>query len=158
MGKKVGRPSDYSADMAALICSMISDGQSVREICASDDMPDKATVFRWLGIHEEFRDQYALACNARAEHMADEILDIADNGENDWMERRNDEGETVGWRENGEAIQRSKLRVDTRKWLLSKLQPKKYGDKLDLNHGAQDSLVALLQAVDGRTRGLPNGG
>lgn len=146
-GRGRGRPSDYTPEMAAEICSRIADGMSVREMCTADDMPDKKTVFRWLGVHEEFRHQYALACDARAEHMADEILDIADNGENDWMERTNGDGENVGWTTNGEAIQRSKLRVDTRKWLLSKLQPKKYGDKVTQEHLGPNGGPVIFKTV-----------
>ena len=60
--------------------------------------------------------------------MADEILEIADNGANDWMERQGEKD--AGWQANGENLQRSRLRVDTRKWLLSKALPKFYGEKL----------------------------
>jgi hypothetical protein len=62
-----------------------------------------------------------------AEAIAEDILDIADNGRNDWMERNGEDA--AGWLLNGESIQRAKLRVDSRKWLLSKLAPKKYGDR-----------------------------
>ena len=86
-------------------------------------MPNKATVFRWLRGNEAFRDQYVRAKEAQAEALADEIVDIADDGHNDWMKRRY--GEDERWVENGEAIQRSRLRVDARKWVASKLLPKK---------------------------------
>ena len=79
----------YSDEVAALICQKIANGQSLREICSADEMPDKATVLRWLGEerHTAFRDQYAHAREAQADHFADEILEIADDGTNDWMER-----------------------------------------------------------------------
>jgi hypothetical protein len=125
-----GRPSDYGPEIAALICSRLSAGESLREICRDENMPARSAVFSWLSKHEEFADQYARARGAQAEHWADEILDIADDGLNDWVARKGDDGETIGWKENGEAIQRSKLRVDTRKWLLSKLLPKKYGERI----------------------------
>lgn len=64
--------------------------------------------------------------------MAEEILDIADDATNDWMADNYDEGKTPGYELNGENIQRSKLRVDTRKWLMAKMKPKRYGDKLDV--------------------------
>jgi hypothetical protein len=132
---KVGRPSDYSPEIADLICERIADGESVRAICADDNMPSKSMVFRWLSAHEEFRDQYARAKEAQAEHMADEMLDIADDGSNDWMERRNADGSTYEV-VNGEHIQRSRVRIDARKWLLSKLAPKKYGEKIQ--HAGHD--------------------
>lgn len=73
-------------------------------------------------------DQYARAKEVQSEHMAEEILAIADDGQNDWMERNG--AESAGWAVNGEHIQRSRLRVDSRKWLMSKLAPKKYGDRV----------------------------
>lgn len=140
---KTGRPTDYSPELAADICARIADGQSVREISRSDDMPAMSSIFLWLSKYTEFSEQYAQACTARTEYLAEEILDIADDGTNDWMERKNTDGDVIAEVVNGEAIQRSKLRVDTRKWILSKMQPKKYGDKvtnehtgsIDHNHG-----------------------
>lgn len=81
--------------------------------------------------------------------MAEEILDIADDGTNDWMEKKDDEDNCIGWRENGEAVQRSKLRVDTRKWLMSKLAPKKYGEKQEIKHSGSIGLEALVAGDDG---------
>ena len=138
MSNEVGRPSGYSDEKAAEICSRIADGQSVREIARSDDMPAMSTIFLWLSKHKQFTEQYAQACEARAHYLAEELLDVSDDGTNDWMERKNSDGENIGWSVNGEAIQRSKLRVDTRKWLLSKLQPKKYGDKIITAHTDAD--------------------
>ncbi len=77
----------------------------------------------WVATDREgFSEQYAKGCEARAHYWADEMLDIADDGANDYMQR---EGKEYV---NGEAIARSRLRVDTRKWLLSKMLPK-YADK-----------------------------
>ena len=120
----------YTDQIADAICERIADGESLREICAGNNMPSKSTVFRWLAEDEKetFRDQYARAKEAQAEHMADEILHIADDGTNDWMERFDKDGNSIGWQVNGEAVQRSRIRLDARKWLLAKLQPKKYGD------------------------------
>ncbi|MCK5600579.1 terminase [Candidatus Pacearchaeota archaeon] len=84
---------------------------------------------RWLDADEELRDRYARAKEAQADFMADEMLDIADDGRNDWMKRHQANGESVEV-VNNEVIQRSKLRIDARKWLASKLKPKKYSEKL----------------------------
>ena len=78
---------------------------------------------------------YAKAREAQAEIMADELAAIADDGRNDWMERNDKEGAFGAFAVNGECVARSRLRVDTRKWIAAKLLPRKYGDKLDLNHG-----------------------
>lgn len=108
-------------------------------------MPAKSSVFRWLAVNEIFRDQYARAKQAGIEALSEDILDIADDATNDWMERHDPDGANVGWRENGEAIQRSKLRVEARKWLLSKLAPKKYGEKVQQEVSGPDG--APLQAA-----------
>lgn len=97
-------------------------------------MPHKATVFRWLADDADFRDLYARAKEASTEALAEELLDIADDGSNDWMERPGADGESLGWQLNGEHVQRSRLRVDTRKWLLAKLQPRKYGERQTVEH------------------------
>jgi hypothetical protein len=133
----MGRPSDYTQEIADRICEKIADGLSLRSICLDEEMPNKATVFRWLAAKKEFSDQYARAREAQADTLADEMLDIADDGDNDWMERKVG-GASVGWQENGEAIGRSRLRLDTRKWIASKLKPKKYGEKVDMQHTGPD--------------------
>lgn len=127
---KGGRPTKYSQDLADSICEMIAMGYSMRSVSADESMPASSTMFKWLREHTEFSEQYARACEERSEAMAEDILDIADDGTNDWMEiEKRGETYTVA---NNEAIQRSRLRVDTRKWLMAKTKPKKYGDKLDM--------------------------
>lgn len=125
----MGRPSSYSPEIAERICERLIEGESLRKICLADDMPSAAAVCRWLGENEQFRDQYARARDAQADTLADEILDIADDGSNDFM------GEDEAY--NGDAVQRSKLRVDARKWIAAKLKPKKYGDRLDVTSGGE---------------------
>lgn len=132
----VGRPSDYTQELADRICELLSEGISLRTVCLDDDMPNKATVFRWLRTHKEFCDQYARAKEESADAMAEDILDIADDGTNDWMTRTNKNGDEYEV-PNNEVLQRSRLRVDTRKWLMSKMKPKKYADKLDLTSGGE---------------------
>lgn len=119
-----GRPSDYTPDLAADICSLIAEGNSLRKICEADEMPDKSTVFRWLAKEATFRDQYARAQEDRTAAMAEDLLEIADANMSDI---RIVDGKVVF---DGDVIQRAKLRVDTRKWLMSKMSPKKYGDKV----------------------------
>jgi hypothetical protein len=128
----MARPSSFTQEVADLICERISDGESLRAICTDDGLPDKATVFRWLGDNAAFCDQYARAREVQADTVFDDILSIADDGRNDWMQRNY--GEETRWVENGEAIRRSQLRIDARKWMAGKLKPKKYGERLDLHH------------------------
>jgi hypothetical protein len=96
-------------------------------------MPRICTVFRWLRSHPDFRDQYAHARDEQAETFADEIIEISDDGTNDWIEKRNRDGEIIGYTVNGEAVQRSKLRVDARKWIAAQMKPKKYGSAAQAN-------------------------
>lgn len=114
---------DFSQDTFDKICERIADGESLRRICADDDMPNKATVFRWLGADEKLSDQYARARDAQADSLFDDCLSIADQYD---ASEKTEEGGT-------DHIQRAKLRIDTRKWMAGKLRPKKYGDKIDLN-------------------------
>ena len=110
----------------------------MRSISNGDDMPSRETMFRWIRENEEFRDQYARAKEESADALVEDILDIADDATNDYMESLDKEGEApMSWKLNGEHIQRSKLRVDTRKWAASKLKPKKYGDKIDVHNTGQ---------------------
>jgi hypothetical protein len=145
-GKKPrGRPSSFTQAVADTICSRLADGQSLREICRDDGIPPQATVFRWLDDNQIFREQYARARAAQADRFAEEILEIADDGQNDWMDRQVGE-ETIRVPDH-EHINRSKLRVDARKWLMSKMAPKKYGDKLDIEHSGKDG-APLIPAIN----------
>jgi len=85
------------------------------------------------------------------------MVEIADNSSDDWIEKKNASGETTGWQENGEAIRRSQLRIATRQWVAEKLRPKKYGAKVEPEQGVTGEVSQLLEAVNGRTRGLPSG-
>lgn len=121
----------FSQDLFDRICDRIADGESLRDICKESDKPNKGTFFRWIANDPKLCDQYAKAREAQAEFMADEILNIADDGSNDWIFQNGDDEAREKYKLNGEAIARSRLRVDARKWVASKLLPKKYGDKID---------------------------
>lgn len=148
--------SSYTEEMADIICERIANGESLKAICEEEGMPSKSTVFKWLSENQSLSDKYARAREAQADALFDDILSIADDGRNDWMERKDAEDENMGWRENGEALRRSQLRIDARKWMAGKLRPKKYGEKLDIEqkttHEVGDSVSALMEAVNGRTR------
>lgn len=143
--------STFSKETGDQICERIANGESLRSICEDAGMPDKATVFRWLAddANLDFRDQYARAREAQADAIFDDILSIADDGTNDWMEKKNEDGENIGWTENGEALRRSQLRIDARKWMAGKLRPKKYGEKLELDTKVEagDTLATLLNSI-----------
>ncbi|SDJ18560.1 hypothetical protein SAMN05428983_0541 [Agrobacterium fabrum] len=122
----------FTEEIGDTICERLALGESVRSICDGEAMPSMSTVFKWLRDNEAFSKQYAHAREVQADALFDDIIDIADDGRNDWMEKRNADGESIGWQENGEALRRSQLRIDARKWMAGKLRPKIYGDKLDV--------------------------
>lgn len=143
--KKIGRPTDYTEELADKLCERLSEGESMRTACKDDDMPARATIFRWLREKDGFKDQYDRAKQEACDYMAEELLDIADDGSNDYMEKIDHTGEKTGATIlNGEHVQRSRLRVDARKWYLSKMKPKKYGDRLQTDIGGVDGAPAIL--------------
>lgn len=156
--RKIGRPSKYSATLTELICQRIAEGESVRAICRDDDMPSKSAVMNWLNNNEEFRSQYVLARDLQADHFVEEIIDIADDSTNDFMERQRQDGSTETVFDN-EHVQRSKLRVDARKWVAARMAPKKYGDRTALDvavtHATEDmtddELIAIARGSSNRT-------
>lgn len=123
-----GRPSTYTVETATEICVQIASGRSLAAICRDETMPGISTVYRWLALHEGFRELYARAREDQADTLADEILLIAD-----------------------EAIdpQIGRLRVDARKWVAAKLKPRKYGDKMETTVNAGSGLLQLLAQLSG---------
>ena len=116
MHAPVGRQSSYSDDIATLVLDRVAMGESIRTICADPAMPAPSTIFKWLVTFQPFSEQYARAREACIERWAEEIIDLAD--------------EPIEPGDNA-AVQRARLRVDTRKWLMSKLAPRKYGDRVE---------------------------
>ena len=111
-------------------------------------MPAVSSVFKWIREDAEFSSQYAKAKEESADALMEEMLDIADNGTNDYMENLDGDGNCVGYRLNGEFLQRSKLRVDVRKWAASKLKPKKYGDKTQIDNTSSDGTMSPVSKIE----------
>lgn len=121
---KVGRPSRKSEEELNEICNRIANGESLASICRDEGAPTYSTVMEWLKEDKKFSDRYTLARETQAERMAEEILEIADDGRNDTQVDEKGH-QSVDY----DHIQRSKLRVDARKWVAARLLPKKYGDR-----------------------------
>lgn len=140
----VGRPTIYTKKLAKDICNKIaSNSKGLMKLCAENPhWPNKDTIFTWLKTHPEFSDQYARARRLQIEAFIDDIIDIADETTNDY--RLNDQGEIIP---NGECIARSRLRIDARKWLASKLVPKIYGSKLTENIRSQEDCTEELKRL-----------
>lgn len=128
--ESVGRPTIYSIELADVICSLIAEGRSMRSIARDELMPVSSTLFRWLREHEAFKEQYEIAKQECADMFAEDIIDIADDNSQDYVDVTDENGATGATRLNTEHVQRARLRVDARKWVASKLKPKKYGDKI----------------------------
>ncbi|HRH29186.1 MAG TPA: hypothetical protein PKV17_10450 [Aquabacterium sp.] len=153
-----GAPSSYTPELAAKVCECIANGMSLRAIAAQPGMPAMSTVMAWLdGARPEFSEQYARAREAQADKMAEDILAIADEECTTVRASKHGmDGDADGMREvvfDATAVARNRLRVDARKWLASKLAPKKYGDKVlnevtGANGGAivVDSRITLVSA------------
>ncbi len=120
-------------------------------------MPGTSTVFRWLAAYADFRDMYARAREAQADVLFDETLDIADTPVTGEKSKVDKDGNLIEMTK-GDMIEHRRLQIETRKWVAGKLRPKKYGDKLELEHGVTSDVSELLEALNGKTRGLPNGG
>lgn len=122
-------------------------------------MPAMATVFRWLREKEKFKEQYARAKEEASDALVEEIQDIADDGTNDYMEMQ--DGENLNaYRFMGEHVQRSKLRVEARKWIASKQKPKKYGEKMDFTSGGEriSGFADLVKEANGQDDGESDSG
>lgn len=109
------------------IIESIEDGNSLRSTLREDGMPHKNSFYKWVDEDDEKKAQYARAMEDRAEKIFEDIIEISDDSGLDVT--LDSEGK---YSINGELVQRARLRVDSRKWFLGKMQPKKYGDKLDL--------------------------
>jgi len=128
-----GRPSKYNEELGNKICALLAEGKSLRQVIKENaSFPSRRAVYNWLQANEEFRAQYLSAREVQFDHLADELIEIADDGTGDWYE--NNEGKLVA---NKEHINRSRLRVDTRKWILSKLKPGQYGERTALDLGGE---------------------
>jgi hypothetical protein len=128
----------YNSEAADRVCELLIEGLSLRKICEMEGMPSRRAIFYWLEKNEEFRQRYELARGLQAEAMSHELLEIADDSSKDFI--ITEDGREVV---NHEAINRSRLRVDTRKFLMSKLLPRKYGDKIQVDGGVDIEADAL---------------
>jgi hypothetical protein len=129
MQSKRGRPTRYSAAIGQEICDAIaSSSKGTKRLCEDNShWPCQDTLFTWLKKYPEFSEQYAQAKICQIELLVDEILEISDDASQD--QYVNELGVLVP---NSPAINRARLKVDTRKWLASKLVPKVYGNKIDI--------------------------
>ena len=138
-----GRQEIYTEELAIKICTEIAcTTLGLKSLCKlHDEFPSHGTIFNWLATNKVFLDLYTRAKEMQAENIADEMLEIADDGSNDLMTIV--KGDSSYEMENKEVTSRSKLRIETRKWISAKLLPKKYGEKsqIDIKHGILPAII-----------------
>ena len=138
---KIGRPSKYNKKVADEICKRIALGESLRAICRDDKMPSEDSVYLWLldDDKREFCDKYARSRNAQAEKMFEALNEIADSSL-DVIVGGEDKADNA-------RVQAVRLKVDTRKWYLSKVLPKKYGDKIQQEITGEEAIKRVVTDV-----------
>ena len=140
----MGRPAIYTPELAKAVCDRLEHGETLVAIVRDPLMPSRMTVYRWLQSDEKFREEYARARDAQADHFAEEIVDIADAEPS--LIFKNVDGVDVA-SVDSTAVNLLRLRIDARKWYASKVAPKKYGDKIETTHRG-DVSVSLVQYAD----------
>ena len=133
----------FDQSKADAICARLGEGLSLRKACAAEGMAPM-TVLGWVDANAAFSVQYAQARARGYQLLADEILEISDDSSRDVIETEH------GPKVDAEVVARSRLRVDSRKWMLSKMLPKVYGDKLEATHEVGESIKKIVREVVGR--------
>ncbi len=122
--RPVGRPSIYSQELADLICHELALGKSMRNVCREEDMPAMSTIFKWLRENKEFTEQYAQATAERTEAQHEDLLELGDEAVK--------LAQSVDFKASNAVVSAVKLKADNLKWSMSKMKPKRYGDKVDV--------------------------
>jgi len=155
--KKKGRPSTYTKEMGQTLCTRMALGETMAEITKETGMPSKEVIYQWRQIHPDFDSMYTRAREDQMHAWADQIISFADDGTEDVL--RDGDGNPV-LKANGdpklyrEHIDRTRLRIDTRKWLMAKILPKVFGDRMavDATHTVEqkddaEMIHALQEAL-----------
>jgi hypothetical protein len=128
MSQPAGRPTIYTQAIDDEICEKIAQGMSLREICKADGMPSRDSIYAWKSSNKGFSDHYNQAVEDRAELLAGEIVEIADDKTGDPA--------------------RDRLRLDARKWIACKLFPRKYGDRVANDVNLTGSIIIQASPLD----------
>ena len=146
-----GRPTLYTPAIGRAICKMMAMGLSVRKIGQRPNMPKAPTIISWsINPDHPFSEQFIRASAVKYTLMAEDMIDIADDGANDWMEREEKSGR-ISVLVNREALERSRLRLDTRWKILAQALPK-FAPRLNIEHTGKDG-----GPIESRTLPQPTG-
>lgn len=121
----MGRPTDYTQEIAEQVCSWLAGGKSLRAYCRQENTPDVTTVCRWIVRHDEFRQQYAQAREAAGYAHGDGVIEIVEL-----------------LREGGLEHQTAKAMMDGLKWAAERMAPKAHGAKQEINHISTDGSMS----------------
>ncbi|MHC4268889.1 MAG: helix-turn-helix domain-containing protein [Planctomycetota bacterium] len=122
----MARPSKYNQSLGEKILSRYADGETLTQICKDDDMPKRNTVYRWRSDYPKFGEAYLLAQEQHVDALVDEAGHIVDTEQNPKL---------------------AKSRAEHRRWLASRLNRQKYGDKLEVSHSVSIDIAPALQAA-----------
>jgi hypothetical protein len=137
----MGRPTDYSTELAVEICERMILGGSIRSICASEDMPGETTIYRWLVANEGFREKYRCAREVQQEAFLEEMIREATDRSGDMYM---DGNQLVP---NHANVARSKVITDNLKWVMSRMSPRKYGDKPEAGLVGSDGVTRIERLI-----------
>lgn len=129
-------------EIMELICNRIAGGEPLYKVCKDDGMPDRITFFKKCQSDSDYAKIYRQALELRGEMHADELTEMADAALNSTSEN----------------IQARKLQVNTRQWIISRLLPKKYGDRMTLSGDGENPLVTQLVLGAGELAAKIKGG
>ena len=146
-----GRPRAYTPEIGEYILTEIAKGRTLTKICSEEKVPCLATVYTWLNplsrkFEKDFSESYPRARELQADTFADEIIDISDDGSNDTYLKVNKDGKTEECVDY-DHIQRSKLRVESRRWRAAHALPRKYGERMQLTGAGDDPLIPQVQRI-----------
>lgn len=114
--RKVGRPTDYTPELAETICELLMDGMSLNKICQMAGMPKRVAIYRWILNIEEFRNKYVAAREYQGDYSADYLSDIGEDVRNEVL-----------------SADRARVMADIHKWVAARRAPRKYGDQINVN-------------------------
>ena len=138
--RPVGRPTLYTKELGERICEYISNGMTLRQVAAQADTPCIEVIFRWIRLHEEFSQRYAQATEDRTEAQVIELNEVASQAIQ--------EAKSADPKSSNAIVQAYKLKADNLKWIMARMKPKKYGDKIDFSSDGKPISVNLISYAE----------
>jgi len=143
MANKVGKPETYTKEIGENLCSMIAKGRSVKSICDMEGMPSLDTFYSWNRKHKEFADNYTQATVDRTEYQLEQLNEMGDISI--------EEAKNVNPKSSNAVVSAYKLKADNMKWVMARMKPKKYGDKIDHTTGGEKLQFQVVSFRDDNT-------